>query len=471
MATRPGAVALIAMVAAMAWTSVDRAQATTIDVMGPDRSGEKVQGPTLIHIIHLNRLRYDLQVGVEVTYAPGPSLNLPFLPPVAAAAALDADAAGKRGPILLKGIKVLDLAGRTIPNSVIPGFEEFVSRHDDIEMRRDTLEHEVRRVLATVASAGSSLLQLLLSSDVELERNRATGLIAQLTPLAANVRKASAEPWPAADALNDDVLRLQAFVDIQVIKNPKEWKEVYEHVTNLVSALRSRVASGAAGSDRARAWRTQVEALQKWAPMLEGWSHASAQELFETEVPVDCSMLASESKKAIVRLARTDRIHPETVYPKRDLITVECPSRLAVTAGFGFSNVREKEYQLVPSQGGPGGEIAFKKSPSSSEFPVVLLHTRLAQWRGRARIALHLTVGGAVALRDGASKAEPEWLLGMSGSAWSTLFASVLYHIGRTTELADGYDVGDPVPSGTSEAPVLRASHKGLGIALSYKIR
>ncbi|MGH9722187.1 MAG: hypothetical protein ACRD8O_18410 [Bryobacteraceae bacterium] len=146
-------------------------------------------------------------------------------------------------------------------------------------------------------------------------------------------------------------------------------------------------------------------------------------------------------------------------------------SRLALTAGLGFSSVPDRQIARQISLGDSGGVLAnrFAYTSNSTFKPsgVVALSGRV--W-GRGSAGLALSAGLVVGARGGG---EPEFVAGPSISLLHNLMlVTAGFHAARVPALAGGFQIGDKVPAGLQDPlPLVRSFHRGLMIALTFRIR
>jgi len=165
---------------------------------------------------------------------------------------------------------------------------------------------------------------------------------------------------------------------------------------------------------------------------------------------------------------------PPTVASPDPFMTVTCTTRFSLTAGFGFSTIRQREFDIIKSAGGENNTSVNKFGTLSDSnvhpLPMALAHARLWESAGHLS-AFHATVGIAGNIQgehSGGSSAE--FLLGGTLSLARTIYFSLGLHIGTKPELAGGFHEGDTVPTDitTIQGQIKRSYTPGFGFAVSF---
>jgi hypothetical protein len=146
-------------------------------------------------------------------------------------------------------------------------------------------------------------------------------------------------------------------------------------------------------------------------------------------------------------------------------------SRLALSAGLGFSSVPDRQIARQISLGDTAGGLAnrFGYTSNSAFRPsgVVMLSGRV--W-GRGGAGLALSAGLVVSSRGGG---EAEFVAGPSISLLHNLMlVTAGFHAARVPALAGGFKIGDKVPADLQDPlPLERSFERGLMVALTFRIR
>lgn len=461
-------------------------------------SGDKVRGPATIELRNLNVLRYDIRVGRDVTFSPGPDLKLPFIPPIPGQAEQTNPGGGTGGAVGISGINNC----AAISNE----FNAAVRRLNDIETEKARdVNREIGRVSGRVTRAKSDLEALVSASDSILATGGASAIIDNLTPLVGassggtgTVDDALSAQWPddkieellgRLDILRNDFVALptrftNTACDFSTwIKVEPANKTAYEgalaritELQNQLGGLRNANASNATGT----AFREAQNKLRLWRPILVGVRNGGVAG-FSRRVPVGCGFAFDNNKETKVKLVKRDRLGEAGAAPvNEEIVTVVCSSPLSVSAGFGFSNVNEREFVFVPSTktvtdaNGQTSQtvisrFGFKNNSSFRTLPVILLNTRI--WEPNDTIALHASTGAAVDIKTGQGGTDLEFIVGPSISFWRSFFVTSGLHIGRVPKLAGGFELNQEVPTGISEPPIEKTWKKGFVTTFTYKIR
>ena len=154
---------------------------------------------------------------------------------------------------------------------------------------------------------------------------------------------------------------------------------------------------------------------------------------------------------------------------------------LAITGGMSLSGIDEGDIGFVQSledvdPNDPDAEreleneFGFKNRSDEQVNPLLLLNTRLGRF-GKARgWALHATAGTVFDLDSPDKNVEIGYLLGVSVSIRDSIFLTAGGVASRVPKLAGGFEIGDPVPEGVSEAPLEREWETDWIVAVSYKV-
>jgi hypothetical protein len=472
----------------------------TVDVATEQFSGDKVRGPSTIQLKNLNVLRYDIRVGRDVTFPPGPDLKLPFIPPLPEQPKKDNKGSGGAAIALVDSHA--DVKCMTIPDC----FNEAVGKLNDIERDKAVnVNQEIDAVSGEVNRVKSDLEALVSASDSILATAGANTLITNVNALlgpapagAVTIDDALNAQWP--DARIEDligrlnVLRnmLTALPTMPAGGGPdfSTWlnqdptnKTAYEgtlarvmELQTQLSGLKSTNGSNAAGV----AFRDAKNKLGLWKPILVGVRDGGAAS-FSRTFKVGCGFAFDSNKETKVKVVKRDRLADATAVPtSEEVVNVVCSSPLSVSAGFGFSNINEREFVFVPSTktvtdaNGQTSQtvinrFGFRNNSSFRTLPVLLLNTRI--WEPNDTFALHISTGAAVDIKTGQGGTDLEYIVGPSISFWRSFFITPGLHIGRVPKLAGGFALDQEVPTGVSEPPLEKAWKKGFVTTFTYKIR
>jgi len=136
----------------------------------------------------------------------------------------------------------------------------------------------------------------------------------------------------------------------------------------------------------------------------------------------------------------------------QDIVTIDCPSRFAVSAGAGYSTLPNIDYQaqgvLAIVNGKPVIDhyvVAYKVNSRARTVGAALAHFDVASIGGGSG-APHLNLTAGV----GASKSSIDLLYGFSVAFGKRAFLNVVEHVGSVTQLHPGFFVAQTIPANFS---------------------
>jgi hypothetical protein len=453
-----------------------------VDVSKEVLSGDKIRGPATIELKNLNIVRYDIRVGKDVTFPPPPNLKLPFIPPIPTQPQSPA-------------VAPVAAAGGVVGDPITAQFNVAVAKLNALEGEKALeVNGTIVRAIAAVNLASDALESLVTASDSILATGGGpSAIVMQVTSLTAaggEIDTALTQTWP--DAKIENLLGRLEIIKNDLLTLPTNtmggnwttWyatnKSSYDSILARVSELQTQLAGLKSSSTQGTAFKDAQKKLRAWKPILIGVRDGGTQG-FNRTVKVGCGFAFDTGKETKVKIIKTDRwAEPGTAPTNEEVVTVVCSSPLSVSAGFGFSNVDEREFVFVPSTktvtgaNGQTSEVVisrfgFKNRSSFRTLPVLLLNTRI--WEPNDTFALHVSTGAAVDVKTGQGGTDLEYIVGPSISFWRSLFVTPGLHIGRVPKLVGGFQLDQEVPTGISEPPIEKAWKKGFVTTFTYKIR
>jgi hypothetical protein len=263
-------------------------------------------------------------------------------------------------------------------------------------------------------------------------------------------------------------------------------KQLFDNLKQIITDAATSMQPFSNNTDNINALRTKVATVKYWEKRfadIGATPGAVAIDFSQTGVVRDeepCGNIFNQNASRTISLVTVDETptldgNSPTVKTQDPFLTVTCASPIALSAGVGFSSIRQKEFAIIKSAGStPGGpSVAKFGTLSDSAFrpmPAAYVHARLKESADH-KLGLHATLGvsGNIQGQDsGGSSAE--FLTGFSLSLWRTIYISVGAHIGTQSELAGGFHEGDVVPSDitTIQGQVKRSYTGGFGFAFSF---
>jgi hypothetical protein len=386
-------------------------------------------------------------------------------------------------------------------NSIRTCFRDLVDQLNGIEFAKATdVNAKITAISADVNRAKADVESLVAASDSIL----ATGggvpaLLGALTPILGGgggpgtINTALNTSWPDTEIenllgrlniLKNDLLTLptmpiagQSF-DNWYQQSPGN-KAAYDAARARIEELQTQLVGLKSSSTAGSAFQATQNKLSLWKPILIGVQTGGAAG-FTQVVKVGCGFAFDSTKETKVKIVKRDRLaDPGAATTSDEVVTVVCSSPLSVSAGFGFSNVDEREFVFVPSTkttttGGQTNQtvisrFGFRNKSGFRTLPVLLLNTRI--WEPNDILALHLSTGAAVDIKTGEGGTDLEYIVGPSISFRRSFFITPGLHIGRVPKLAGGFSLDEEVPTGISEPPLEKTWKKGFVVAFTYKVR
>ena len=152
-------------------------------------------------------------------------------------------------------------------------------------------------------------------------------------------------------------------------------------------------------------------------------------------------------------------------------------AHLSISAGIGFSNIRERSIVRQASAGDTAGttvsRFGYDKNSQFRPSAVVQLNGHL--WSVKNLLG---TGPGSVALSAGlvvsnrADNTELEYLAGPSLLPEEPCFVTAAFHAARVPQLAGGFKIGDKVPDGLQDPlPLQKNFRPGFILSITFKVR
>jgi hypothetical protein len=249
----------------------------------------------------------------------------------------------------------------------------------------------------------------------------------------------------------------------------KEWlvanQDRYNRVRDRVTELKNRVSS------------LNSNAFDNGKRVLTGWQRVyknvqdSRESAFQDSVFVSCHTDEGETKSSKLTISKTDRTIENASAITREVLTVNCYSRIAFTAGFNFSTLDEKEFSVVNSAGADSGstvkKFGFTNRSSFRPNPLALINIRFTD---QPNINWHASFGAVVDLK-GQTGTDVEPIAGVSFSIRRLIFITPFaLHFGRVNKLAGGFKEGDVVPESIATPPIEKAWKVGYTGGITFRI-
>ncbi len=479
------------------------------------------KGPVCLHLKNINWLRYEISFGQEVKVTDGPDpLKVAWafkLPAIAAvkkaeaakngekkasemrAAAEDALPSNLDDLVALFGVEPAD-ASQVVEGEFVAinnEFRDLSERAGDVRKLAKTAREEVKTLSEAVRA-------LVGASDDILRTAGAAHLGERIDSTRDTIQKRSGT-WPAKgdiEALQAGLAKLRKRLDAMplVERGFQEWHrafssgewngERYKGLREKMDKLDEALKALLPGSQQETEYAEAEKRLEGWLPLLSSLTSAAA---FERKIPLPCGIKFFKNEETTFRMTRKERQSVQTKdnkaeEKKQDLAVVSCPSHLAISSGLGITGLEERDFGFVQSLPDPapattegempaGGEMptqpavinrfGFENRSSDRINPMVLLNTRFKGWRA---YGLYASFGPVFDIDDRDSGITVGYVFGVSASIRDNLFLTVGRQYGRQPELAGGFSIGDAVPDGVTEPPLVKEWQNDWVFAVTYKV-
>lgn len=492
---------------------------------------EVIRGPVTLALVKLNKVRYDIAVGQQVTITDGPDLSLAGLipdfsaavPEVAAAAEGSAQEARDATEHLLtagtpeerrEALARLQRASAAIACPPTTG-----ELDDQIKAFGDCLAVEAGRVANLLANAKDaranlnnrlqSVGKLVAQSDQTLLAESGADRLATLVNVEidgiAGDLTATAALWPSPKQVADRRAAIEelakALADLPIEPSPQRQELWSDWIKETPNYIRYRELQAGAqklldalkaldkDSEIDKAYHDLVAKLKSWQGLLHGLGDKNA---YAICIPVRCGYPFFEEKHFDYTLTLVDRTVEDKTKNKstEKLARVVCPSNFTVSGGITLSYITERDFGFVASlpdppmtepANGNGGDdeepppalvtrIGIENQGEEQINPAVLISTRLYSFDDAGAYGLHLTAGSMADFDNPDGGLRFGYLLGVTFSFKDNFLLTGGYAASRVPSLAGGFNVGDIQPSGLDEVPVTKEWEFDWVVGVSYKL-
>jgi hypothetical protein len=456
-----------------------------------------IKGPVTLELVNVNRLRYEIAIGLDVRLTDGPDLSLvgfipdlPAAPEVAPPPTTTTEAAT---PVAEKAA-CEDIEDIEDIGEVITDIQSCLSTESKMIGGLVALAEESSRVLSQRLA---SIEKLLTSSDQTLSLDDGgTALAAKVrVERAALETEIKANSWPSAAEVGrhrkkiEDIIR--QLEELPILKSSafSEWINtepplvnyvLYQDLKGKAPKLLTALASIAPGSEAQKGFAQLVKNLRDSDRVLADVTTADA---FQKTIVVACGYPYFKNKTFEYKVTRIDRTISDPAKAKsvEALITVECPSHFSISGGIGASEAEERDFAFVSARNDNGTPMNPQDDTLQTQFglensgdrqvnPLFLINTRLIRVDPKRAFNLHVSAGTVLDLDNPESDLSLGYMLGLTLSIKDDFFVTVGKQAIRIPELAGGFALGDPVPQGLEEPPLEQEWDISWAVALTYKL-
>jgi hypothetical protein len=244
-------------------------------------------------------------------------------------------------------------------------------------------------------------------------------------------------------------------------------------------------------SDNTKLFKARASVVQYWDALFsslglstkttipsDDWNNVDIAPFFYARTGVKCGVLFNQTANTAVNIVAAD-LGPTLDGKDPDIkaqgafVTVSCGTPFSISAGVGFSTIRQQEFAIVKSAGTPTTSVntfGVVNDSRITPMPMVMANVRLYDW-AHHKYAFHGSFGISGNLQNNASGGSAaEFLPAGTFSFWRTMYVSLGPQIGTKSELAGGFSVGQQVPSDitTINGQVKRSRTVGFGFAITF---
>jgi hypothetical protein len=454
---------------------------------------------TCVQFKNLNTLKYRIDFSNKTTRTEGPDISsLPFLPKLTPTSTSATTQAGTAAPTedtapviaLSKRIGQPMDAKATIKSD----FEKLDERFNKVARGLNNVETSIRTnieepinvAVTAIQDAHKKSVRLANSADFYLQSNNVSGLLTEVGQTKDLVDPALRKTWPTQEitnALNNlgdlalelESLRLDPLSPTHNQDVTSEawaaWLAVnqdkFNRVKDRIAELTTKVNTTNNG---VTAFNEAKNVLADWQLIINNVDKQK-EAAFEQEAFVSCQTDEGEGKSSKLTMSKSDRTVSNPTAVTREVLTVNCYSRVAFTAGFNFSSLDEKEFSVVESAGSTANttvkKFGFTNRSSFRPSPLALLNIRFTE---NPVLNWHASFGAVVDLK-GQTGTDVEPIAGVSFSIRRLIFITPFaLHFGRVNKLAGGFKEGDVVPDGIATPPIEKAWKVGYTGGITFRI-
>ncbi|HEY0376399.1 MAG TPA: hypothetical protein VGC87_05515 [Pyrinomonadaceae bacterium] len=348
---------------------------------------------------------------------------------------------------------------------------------------RMEVEDPINQRVAEVQNAHQASVRLANSADLYLQSNNTAGLLTEVDTVWGELGQALTRTWPVteiANVLSDLNTLTSQLEDLRFDNNGTqdvsqeawaEWlasnQDRYSRVRDRIAELKAKVNTINEGADE---FNESKNVLKEWQSIVNN-VHNQRDAAFRQNVFVSCHNDEGENQSSKLSISKTDRTAANQAATTREVLTVNCYSRVAFTAGFNFSTLDEKVFSVVQAAGDTPGtvtkEFGFTSRSAFRPNPLLLLNVRFTD---NPVYNWHASFGTVVDLQgDPGTDIEP--VGGVSFSIRRLMFITPFaVHIGRVNRLAGGFNIGDVVPTEVATPPIEKAWKIGYTAGVTFRI-
>jgi hypothetical protein len=437
--------------------TVISAKTDTIPFPTLGSSGEEVPGPRTFRITQINAFRY---AGVLITDKHTLSVPPDVFGEITSTANLSTAGAGKTTLQMLSQQLELTLTPIAPPVQIplhTAKAREAIRRAtelvDDIRTCTDSGGSEVIDIVLKADPLGSATDDAYKKQIEDLLSGKA--LKSARSDLAACVGEPLAKQWPTAN------LRI-ASNEIALARALHEDKDT--GIRDLLKTLDDErtALQPVASAEIYGAVAKQYDALRTWSVVLNG---VTSFDQFHADKEIRCAnRLKADS--VLISIDAYDRTVGDVTKSKqtKEIKTVDCPSALSVSHGFGFSSIPLQRFKVGSAFVNGSGVSSIQYDRNDNGRPYLMSAIGHYEILRGDPVSLHLSLS--------ATTSQSEIVGGMVGLSLSfhrALYVTAGVFRSDVESLQNGYTVGQAVPSSLTLSTTKNAVNR-FGLAISFPI-
>jgi len=449
---------------------VSAGRSVEIDVGTERPNALLITGPIRLHFVRVNRLRYQVMVGDDVSLLQGANL-----------AALQPPLPGIRGAVEGSGAPVSQDTSSAAARTATPGgmMQDSLSPGSLEEDLQNKVVNPGQKVLDRLAQAVMQLEATVASSDAVLTVSGGEDtLVAAIGAVRDSVQSALNVQWPmvAIVDLSTRIAVAKSRVAESLRSNRtgepgKASARKARVIAVLLDSLEARLAKWRGDGEYGVAYRTMRSTLSQWLRILVSLANRSS---FELDYHISHPASRSDGSSHHVAIRRTDRLpqlrdHNASLPPTEviDVASVRCDPRWSVSTGWLFSDLSAVDYQAVTDTAGV--RVVGYRSRGGQNAPVALISFRLSDM-STSIVDFYFSVGPVLNIAESNSSLGVGFLGGLTLAVARKLYLTVGAHRGQERELDDSFTMHGRLPEQLSAPTTHQRWRTSLAWAASIEL-
>lgn len=439
------------------------------------QAGVAIDGPSKVTVRCVNPFRFaNAKLTTETTTDQPTDVSTAFSGLAAAANAVNSGGSngGSGGQSVPKAARTNDAFVNSLNTIEDAARASYAAAANEVAIRRQKIARAASAITNTVLGS-QSYFGADCSGAADATRRDATKLLSMLRADNGEQQVLVHDPGDTQDP------KSKTLFDSARLDWPAA--EISNAHTQIATARAYFTGLGATGKDRAAEMDGLLKELSAFEDPTAQQAYVSVENAVRNFIPTLTSVEAAKDPTAVstdtiacenwtaaqhttVTFTAEDRLDPsQTKAVSQSVVTVNCYSRLALTTGGGYVKLPSDEFAVGSAPGATAGTTVTTVQRSANRSDSTLAIPAIAHFAitsPQQPVALHLSLAAPVT---------GSGMLGLSVSVKRAIwFTAGLYRM-ETTQLTNGFTVGQTVPSGTTltttKVPMYR-----IGGAISFPI-